>query len=113
MKVEIIIRGRGYEAKATYHDGKVLVHKGSGLKFTDADGFKHNEQAFSMRENPEYVKDGIVIKECEFDSPSTAAQFITGGSRNGYDTWKIRKGYTLGEFLQDEGIRSRRTKKKG
>lgn len=112
MKEEIYIHGRDYEATATYDDGKVIIHVGSQLKYTNANGFRHNEQAFSMRENKEFVKEGVVIKECIFESPSTAAQFITGGSRNGYDTWKLKKGYSLGQFLQDKGVRERKVRKK-
>ena len=112
MKQEVFISGRDYEAKAIYIDGRVIVCKGSQIKFTEANHFRHSEVAFSLRDNEEYVQDGYVVKECEFDSPSIAAQFITGGSRNGYDTWKVRKGYTLGQFLQDQGIRERKIRKK-
>ena len=112
MKQDLFIKGRGYEAFSTYEDGKVIVHVGSQLNYPKTCSFRKNTIAFAMREDPSIVKDGIVIKECEFDSPSTAAQFITGGSRNGYDTWKVRKGYSLGNYLQENDIRSRRIRHK-
>lgn len=112
MKEEIYITGRDYRASATYEDGRIIVHVGSQLNYPKTTAFKTNEIAYSARNDATKVKDGIVIEECVFDSPSTAAQFITGGSRNGYDTWKIRKGYSLGAFLQDQGIRSRRINKR-
>lgn len=111
MKQEIYIQGRGYNASATYNDGKIIVHQGSQLNYPEVNGFKINSTALTFRENEEFVKDGVVIKECDFESPSTAAQFITGGSRNGYDTWKVEKGMSLGEFLEEHGIRTRRKNK--
>ena len=112
MKVDIQIKGRGYEASATYDDGKTIIHTGSQLNYPRTQNFKANMIAFSSREDPAFVRDGAVIKECTFDSPSTAAQFITGGSRNGYDTWKVSKGYSLGAFLKENGIRDRRIRQK-
>ena len=46
-----------------------------------------------------------IIKECVFTSPSTAAQFVTGRSTNGYDTWKIEKKKNLGKYLEEHGLR--------
>ncbi len=112
MKQDVFMSGRDYEAKATYIDGKMIVYKGSQIKDTEVKDFKHSERAFALRKDKEYVQSGYVIKDCEFDSPSTAAQFISGGSRNGYDTWRVRKGYTLGQFLQDKGIRERKVRTK-
>ena len=112
MKQDLFIKGRGYEAFSTYEDGKVIVHVGSQLNYPKTFGFRKNERVFAIREDPSVVKGGIVIKECTFDSPSTAAQFITGGSRNGYDSWKVKKGYSLGDYLQDNGIRHRRIRQK-
>ena len=112
MKQDLYIKGRGYEATSTYEDGKITVHVGSKLNYPESCGFRTNTKAFSAREDDSVVQNGVVIKECVFDSPSTAAQFITGGSRNGYDTWKVRKGHSLGDYLQEQGIRSRRTRNK-
>ena len=113
MKKEIFIKGHGYEARATYEDGVIRVHKGSKIGFPTTAKFKRTKEAYKLREDAEIVKDGIVIKECSFNSPSTAAQFITGGSRNGYDTWKVEKGYSLGRYLEDEGVRIQNKVKKG
>ena len=113
MKIEIFIKGRSYEASATYEDGIIRIHKGSKIGFPAKANFKKINKAYAFREDCKIVKDGIVIKECTFDSPSTAAQFITGGSRNGYDAWKIEKGYSLGKYLEDKGIRIQKKVKKG
>lgn len=112
MKQKVFIKGRGYEATATYEDGKMVVHKGSKIGVPTTAKFKRTKKAYALREDNEIVRDGVVIKECIFDSPSTAAQFITGGSRNGYDTWKVEKGYSLGKFLEDKGIRPQNKSRK-
>lgn len=112
MTKEIFITGRDYKATGLYVDGRIVVNKGSHIKYPTTNGFIPNESALSKRNDPKFVRDGIVIEECTFDSPSTAAQFVTGGSRNGYDTWKISKGYSLGQFLEEAGIRTRKTRKK-
>ena len=111
MKKEIFIKGRDYEANATYEDGIITIHKGSRIGFPATANFKRTKKAYTYREDHKIVKDGVVIKECTFDSPSTVAQFITGGSRNGFDTWKVEKGYSLGQFLEDNGIRTQKKKK--
>lgn len=113
MKQDIYIKGHGYEASATYEDGRVTVHKGSKLGYPATAKFKRTKQAYSLRDDDSIVENGIVIKACTFGSPSTAAQFITGGSRNGYDTWKVEKGYSLGQFLEDKGVRTQKKIKKG
>lgn len=112
MKIDIYINGREYKAYATYENGVVRVHKGSQLHFPISSSFKVNNIALEKRESEDYVKNGIVIQECCFNSPSTAAQFITGGSKNGYDTWKVKKGVTLGDYLEKKGVRFRRENKK-
>lgn len=47
----------------------------------------------------EYVKNGIVINNVSFNSPSTAANFVTGCSSNGLLLWKDNSGRTLKELL--------------
>ena len=111
MKKKVFLKGRGYEASGTYSDGKITVHKGSKLGYPSSANFKRNKIAYMLREDSSIVKDGVVINDCAFESPSTAAQFVTGGSRNGYDTWKVDKGVSIGKYLEDKGIRTQ--KKRG
>ena len=112
MKIEIYIKGRDYYATGYYNDGEVTVSKGSTIKYIESKSFKMNEAAKIARNDSEKVKDGSLLINCIFSSPSTAAQFVTGGSRDGYDTWKVEKGVSLGDFLEAHGIRSRRRKMK-
>ena len=50
-------------------------------------------------------ENGNILKNCEFTSPSTAAQFVTGRSTNGYEAWKVEKKLSLGQYLKDKGLR--------
>ena len=43
----------------------------------------------------EYVKDGYLIQNLEFKTPSTAATFVSGTSMNGYKRWKDKDGKEL------------------
>ncbi len=111
MEKKVFLKGRGYSAAGTFVDGKLIVHKGSTLGYPASANFKKSKLAYRLREDESIVKNGVVIKDYVFDSPSTAAQFITGGSRDGYITWKVDKGLYLGKYLEDKGIRTQ--KKKG
>lgn len=46
-----------------------------------------------------------ILKDCRFTSPSTAAQFVTGRSSNGYEVWKVEDGKSLGSYLKEIGVR--------
>ena len=105
MVIDVNMKGRSYSAFGTYEDGTITVHKGSTIGSPRKAGFKKSKQAYLYRENPAYVKDNTVRKDIQFASPSTAAQFVSGGSRNGYDTWFVKKGYSLGNYLEEKGIR--------
>ena len=47
-----------------------------------------------------YVKDRMVVTDAEFNSPSTAANFVTGHSTNGLLAWKDENGIRLKELLK-------------
>ena len=48
----------------------------------------------------EHVKNGIVINNITFKSPSTAATFVIGSNSNGLIRWKDKSGRTLKELLK-------------
>ena len=52
-------------------------------------------------ENNEIV-DGIIQKDKLFSSPSYAASFVLGGSKNGKDLWKTKEGLSLNELETKE-----------
>lgn len=53
------------------------------------------------KENNEIV-DGRLIKNYLFNSPSYAAMFVLGMSRNGRTDWKTKNGITLKDLEEDE-----------
>ena len=114
MKIHLYIKGRQYDyrAEGIYDDGSMVVKKGSTINIHSDAKSNLGADVENMRENKELVaNDGSLIKDCKFVSPSAAAKFVTGGSRNGYDTWKNEEGKTLGEILEEKGIRQRRKNK--
>ena len=108
MKVEMTIRNRGsaYWADAIYDGKRVTVLPGGLISRHFASHIKGGNAAKIVRDNREYVdENGRIIKECVFNSPSTAAQFVLGTSKNGYISWRLQDGMTLGDYLKQKGIR--------
>ena len=51
-----------------------------------------------LKEYAEYIEDGVLTKNLEFDSPSGAANFVTKRSTNGNIAWVNKDGTCVGEF---------------
>lgn len=108
MKVMIHIenRNRSYYAEGIYSQEGIIVKKGGKISDFFAEYIRGGKKAMEYRSNREYVDaQGIIVKDCIFKSPSTAAQFVTGRSVNGYNIWKVVDGKTLGNYLQEQGLR--------
>lgn len=108
MKIKIELRQRASDAwaEAVFEDGSVTVLPGGKISETFAEHIRGGRKAKSYRDNPEYVDcDRNIVKKCIFSSPSTAAQFVTGRSTNGYVAWKADGGKNLGEVLKAKGLR--------
>ncbi len=94
--MEIIMKGMNskYYAIGEYNidSGTVVVKKGStvGEKVSD---FKGTKPIVNKRK--EVVKDGVVQKDIEFKSLSTAATFVTGYSTNGKRAWETKDGVKI------------------
>lgn len=70
---------------------KYIVKKGS-LISPKISNFKVSKQVLNARKDKNIVgNDNITLKDVEFNSPSTAAQFVTGASINGKIAWKNEK----------------------
>lgn len=108
MEIKITISSRVGRATAegVYMGESTIVKKGGFISEDFAEHIQGGKKAKSYRENPEYVdKNGKILKDCEFSSPSTAAQFVTGRSTNGYEAWKVEAIKSLGEYLKEKGLR--------
>lgn len=108
MKIRLTIssRSKGVYAEAIYDGNTVTVLPGGTISKDFAEHIQGGKKARSFRDNPEYVdKNRRIIKECIFTSPSTAAQFVTGRSTNGYVAWKVDDKESLGKYLKKNGLR--------
>lgn len=93
-------------AEGIYSEENFVVKKGGKVSENFADHIRGGDTAKSYRNNSKYVnEDGTILADCEFKSPSTAAQFVTGRSTNGYEAWKVDERKTLGAFLKEKGLR--------
>ena len=107
MKVKVTLKQRTADVHAeAIYEGEIITVLPGGIISEDfADHIRGGRKAKSFRENPEYVENGKILKECVFTSPSTAAQFVTGRSTNGYEAWKVEEKKSLGDFLKEKGLK--------
>lgn len=61
-----------------------------------------SENIKKERKKAKISSENILLKEVTFKSPSGAAEFVTGLSANGWQTWKTKDGMTIAEFLSSE-----------
>ena len=110
MKIRVFIKSKSTDvyAEAVY-DGETMTVLPGGKISTDFASHIHGgRKAKSYRNNDEYVgSDRTIINECVFNSPSTAAQFVTGRSTNGYEAWKVETKKSLGKCLEEQGLRNK------
>lgn len=106
IKVTISPRNASCFAEAEYTETGFTVKKGGRVSSDFAAHVRGGKTAKKYRNDPSYVaKDGTILQDCEFTSPSTAAQFVTGRSTNGYEAWKVDAKTNLGKFLRGKGLR--------
>ena len=108
MKVRVTLESRKTDAhaEAIYEGETITVLPGGKISEDFASHIQGGRKAKSFRNNPEYVdSERSIIKECVFTSPSTAAQFVTGRSTNGYDAWKVENNKNLGNYLEEHVLR--------
>lgn len=106
VKVYLTMRATDVQAEAVYEGETITVLPGGKISVDFADHIQGGRKAKSFRNNPEYVdSERNIIKDCVFTSPSTAAQFVTGRSTNGYEAWKVEKKKNLGTYLKEKGLR--------
>ena len=81
-------------------DGEKIVVK-SGAKINPINAFPQmSQELVALRGDSSVVsEDGILLKDMTFNSPSTAAQFVTGRSVNGYIAWRPNDEMSLKAFL--------------
>lgn len=97
MRVFIRMPKAGIAAQAEYNEGdnSCIVLKGSIVSKSISEAPKfHGKRA--VAEKRKYYVDGEIVKEnVYFKSPSTAANFVTGKSTDGCNSWKDELGRTI------------------
>lgn len=101
MKVFLKSRKGLFDAKGEFDfDKKIFtVLKGSKVSIGINNSPKFRGAKTIEKYRNECVKDSVVIKTISFKSPSTAANFVTGNSTNGYLAWKDKMGRPLKEII--------------
>lgn len=89
----------GADAKGEYSTTtkQLIVKKGSVVSKTVSNANFRGLKSI-VRNRELFVKNGIVIKDVPFNSPSTAANFVTGHSSNGLTRWKDQTGKNLKKY---------------
>ena len=89
MRVILKSRHNTHFATGEYDGNRLTVFPGSRinpiLSYTAMP-----ESVKEVRNNRDLVSaEGVVLKDVVFNSPSAAAEFVTGRSVNGYVSWRI------------------------
>ena len=111
--IDVSITKPDFSVVGVYKEGKIIVKKGSSINPKFASYIKGITVAKKYREDKTIIdSEWTLKKDCEFPSPSTAAQFVMGQSRDGYDAWKVSDGKSLGAYLEERGLRERKRRRK-
>ena len=105
MKFYLKNRNGRFDAMAEYDEATHVftVLKDSRVSdfVSDADKFRGTKTILKLRE-ANVDRNGIVLNDLAFKSPSTAANFVTGTSTNGCKAWKDEYKRTFKEVVGSE-----------
>jgi hypothetical protein len=91
-----------FNAKGVIKDNKVLVLKNSIISDKKYN-CKISEKIKDLRNNQQIVFNHKVLKDIEFDSLSSAAQFVSGYKANGLRVWKDINGCKIDRKVIENG----------
>lgn len=97
--IQLVLKSKKklHYAEATMDGNEIVVKKGA--KINPVNTFPQMSQV--LRGDSSVVsEDGILLKDMTFYSPSTAAQFVTGRSVNGYIAWRPNDEMSLKAYLE-------------
>ena len=101
IEINMSTRNKAAFADGIYSEEKTVVKSGGRISAT----FHGNDKIAAIRLDRQCVsKDGTILKDCEFNTPSEAAKFVNGNISNGYRAWKVN-GINLGDYLKNQGLR--------
>lgn len=95
MKMKVYAKGRTYNVQGVLDEDFRLILKKGG-KISPKAGTSISGKVRLWRENSEFVtSDGVIKKDIQFKSVSTAACFVTGTMSNGFKVWRYEKDNKL------------------
>lgn len=101
IAITMSTRDKSAFAEGLFCKEKTVVKAGGRI----SSAFRGLDKIALMRNNRDLVgADGTILKDCEFATPSEAAQFVNGNISNGYRVWKVN-GMNLGDYLKDQGLK--------
>lgn len=102
IKIVLKSKKKLHYAEATLSDRKTTVLKGARINLVDS--FPQMSQSLlQLRKDRTVVSaEGELLKDITFASPSTAAQFVTGRSVNGYIAWRPNDEMSLKAYLKNK-----------
>ena len=98
MKRKIKRLSRVVQAKAMVRNGKFIVQAGSDIAEGEATSITPSLR--EIRQSPDYVRDGKLLQDVRFTSPSMAAAFVYGGTTNGWHDWQTEDGVRIDAYRQ-------------
>ncbi len=102
--MKLFIKNKRVDAVGEYDmkSGVFIVKKGSKVSAEISQSEKFRGATTIEKNREQFAKDGVVVVDATFKSPSTAANFVTGRSTNGLVAWKDKNGVTLKELMTNQ-----------
>ena len=87
---------RVVHATVCVKNGKFILQAGSDIAEGEATSITPSLK--EIRQSSEYVKDGKLLQNISFDSPSLAAALVYGGATNGWHDWQTPDGVRIDAY---------------
>ena len=104
VKVVLNSRAGSHRAEGVFDNNTVTVMKGS--KICTVDAYTDMPQMVKAKRHDSNIvgDDGVVKHDVTFESPTAAAQFVTGRSVNGYIAWRPENKMSLKEYIKSRQL---------
>ena len=91
------VKGRGGDARGFYSTDGLTILKGSIIAPITVPYLQWREKREKLVKDYTTTEQGVLVLTSDktFSSPSAAAEFCTGTSKNGWTAWKDKEGNTL------------------
>ena len=109
MKIKLFASGKRYDVQGRYDGTSMIVLKGSRVSGVTLYGSQRD--ALVKNNCTKNGNDFILVKDIAFHAPTTAANFCTGRSVNGWDFWKDSSKRPLKALVEHKVIQRPRKKK--